>query len=59
MDIFNQFKQDPIIETAKSSDLFKAIHSEKWIVNGDLVVSPVIDMIDSYLGVVKIYQLLK
>ena len=59
MDIFNQFKQDPIIEEAKSSDLFKAIHSEKWIVNGDLVVSPVIDMIDSYLGIVKIYQLLK
>ena len=59
IDIFNQFKADPIIESAKKSDLFKAINSEKWIVNGDKIVSPIIDMVDAYLGIVKIYQLLK
>ena len=59
IDVFNQFKADPIIEAAKSSDLAKAINSEKWIVNGDKIVSPIIDMVDAYLGIVKIYQLLK
>lgn len=59
MDIFNQFKEDPKIEEAKSSDLFKAVNSEKWIVQGDKILSPIIDMVDSYLGIVKIYQLSK
>ena len=59
IDVINQFKADPIIEAAKSSDLAKAINSEKWIVNGDKIVSPIIDMVDAYLGIVKIYQLLK
>lgn len=59
IDVFNQFKADPIIKAAKSSDLAKAINSEKWIVNGDKIVSPIIDMVDAYLGIVKIYQLLK
>lgn len=59
MDIFNQFKTDPQIEALKDSSLYKAVHAENWIVNGDKVVSPLIDMIDAYLGIVKIYQLLK
>jgi Holliday junction resolvasome RuvABC endonuclease subunit len=59
MDIFNKFKEDPIIESVKESDLYKAVSQEKWIVQGDKIVSPIIDMVDSFLGVVKIYQLLK
>ena len=59
MDIFNKFKEDPIIETVKESDLHKAVLNEKWIVQGEKIVSPIIDMVDSFLGVVKIYQLLK
>ena len=59
MDIFNKFKEDPLIESVKDSDLHKAISQEKWIVQGDKIVSPIIDMVDSFLGVVKIYQLLK
>jgi hypothetical protein len=59
MDIFNKFMEDPLIESVKDSDLHKAISQEKWIVQGDKIVSPIIDMVDSFLGVVKIYQLLK
>jgi Holliday junction resolvasome RuvABC endonuclease subunit len=59
VDIFNKFKEDPLIESVKDSDLHKAISEEKWIVQGDKIISPIIDMVDSFLGVVKIYQLLK
>jgi Holliday junction resolvasome RuvABC endonuclease subunit len=59
MDIFNQFKSDPQIEAIRSSDLYKAVHTEKWIVQGDKILSPVIDMVDSVLGIIKIYQLSK
>lgn len=59
LDVFNKFKEDPILEAVKKSDLFKAVNSEKWIVTGDKVVSPVIDMVDSFLGIAKIYQLAK
>lgn len=59
LDIFNKFKTDPLIESVKESDLFKAVNSQKWIQNGEKIVSPIIDMVDSYLGVAKIYQLSK
>jgi len=60
LDIFNKFKEDPIIEEVKSSHLWKAANSEDWFVdNKDRVVSPIMDIVDSYLGVVKIHQLLK
>ena len=59
MDIFNKFKESPIIEAVKNSDLHKAVSQEKWIVQGEKIVSPIIDMVDAFLGVVKIYQLLK
>jgi hypothetical protein len=59
MDIFNQFKQEPVIEAIRESDLFKAAHQENWIVQGDKIVSPIIDMVDSVLGILKIYQLSK
>lgn len=58
-DIFAQFKDDPILESAKHSDLFKAANNEDWLVdNKGNIASPIIDMVDSYLGVVKIYQIL-
>ena len=59
MDVFNQFKADPQIEEVKSSDLYRAVQSEKWIVQGEKILSPIIDMVDSFLGIVKIYQLSK
>jgi hypothetical protein len=59
MDIFNQFKSEPQIEAIKSSDLYKAVNAEKWIVQGDKILSPVIDMVDSVLGIIKVYQLSK
>jgi len=58
-DVYSKFKTDPIIDSVKESDLYKAIHAESWILNGEKIVSPIIDMIDSYLGVVKVHQLLK
>jgi Holliday junction resolvasome RuvABC endonuclease subunit len=59
MDIFNKFKDDPLLEEVKKSDLYKAIQKEKWMVQGDKIVSPIIDMVDSFLGILKIYQLSK
>lgn len=59
MDIFNQFKSEPQIEAIKSSDLYRAVNTEKWIVQGDKILSPIIDMVDSVLGIIKIYQLSK
>lgn len=59
LDIFNKFKEDPVIEAVKESDLFKAVNAQKWIQNGEKIVSPIIDMVDSYLGVAKIYHLSK
>jgi Holliday junction resolvasome RuvABC endonuclease subunit len=59
LDIFKKFKEDPVIEAVKESDLFKAVNSQKWIQNGEKIVSPIIDMVDSYLGVAKIYNLSK
>jgi Holliday junction resolvasome RuvABC endonuclease subunit len=59
LDIFKKFKEDPVIEAVKDSDLFKAVNSQKWIQNGEKIVSPIIDMVDSYLGVAKIYNLSK
>ena len=59
LDIFKKFKEDPVIEAVKESDLFKAVNSQKWIQNGEKIVSPIIDRVDSYFGVAKIYNLSK
>jgi len=58
-DIFNAFKEEPTIESVKSSDLHKAVLKEDWMVTnkGD-IVSPIMDMIDAYLGVTKIHRIL-
>jgi Holliday junction resolvasome RuvABC endonuclease subunit len=58
-DILAKFKTEPIIEPVKNSDLFKLLHKEDWVIKGDKILSPFIDMIDSYLGILKIYELLK
>jgi Holliday junction resolvasome RuvABC endonuclease subunit len=60
LDIFYQFKNDPQLESLKDSDLYNAIHNENWIINDDdKIISPIIDMVDATLGIIKIYQLLK
>jgi hypothetical protein len=57
--IFDKFIEDPVIESVKKSDLWKAVNSEEWIKdNKGKIVSPIMDMVDAYLGVVKIYNLL-
>lgn len=58
-DILAKFKSDPIIESVKKSDLFTLLHKEDWVIEKDKILSPIIDMTDAYLGVVKIYGLLK
>jgi len=58
-EVFEKFLEDPIIESVKSSDLYKAVESEDWIREGDKIVSPIVDMIDAFLGITKIYQILK
>lgn len=58
-DILDKFKSEPLIDSVKNSDLFKLVNSEDWVISKDKVLSPIIDMVDSYLGVVKIYNLLK
>jgi len=59
-DVFNKFKDDPLLESVLNSDLHKAVLKEDWIVTnkGD-IVSPIMDMIDGYLGVTKFHQILK
>jgi Holliday junction resolvasome RuvABC endonuclease subunit len=57
-DVLNRFLEEPGIESVRSSDLYLAIQSEDWIREGDLIRSPIMDMVDSYLGVVKIHQIL-
>lgn len=60
IDIYNQFKEDPIIPNAKKSDLYKLINQDKGIIfNGKNIKSPYMDMIDSYLPIVKIFNTFK
>lgn len=57
LDIFNKFRTDPVIEAVRSSDLYTLVNSEPWIIDKDKILSPIIDLVDSYLGVAKIYAL--
>lgn len=58
--IFDKFKTDPILESVKTSDLYKATQVEEWFLdNKDKVVSPIMDMVDAYLGIVKVHNILK
>lgn len=60
VEVVNAFIQDPIIPSAKKSDLYKLLKKEDWVTNNKgIVLSPIIDMIDSYLGVAQLYKLLK
>lgn len=58
-DILAKFKSDPLIDSVKESDLSKLINTEDWIIEKEKILSPIIDMTDAYLGVVKLYELLK
>lgn len=60
IDVFLKFIEDPIISNVKNSDLYKLIQKEKDIIfNGKNIKSPYMDMIDSYLPIVKIYNIYK
>lgn len=59
LEIYNKFISDPIIDSVKESELYEALLSEDWISNGSNVKSPIMDMIDSYLGITKIHQILR
>lgn len=60
IDIYTKFKDDPIIPNVKKSDLYKLIHeNEDVIFNGKNIKSPYMDMIDSYLPIVKIFNIFK
>ena len=58
-DIFLKFKTDPVIEKVKNSDLFKLLNKEDVIFDGKNIKSPYMDMVDSYLPVLKIYNIFK
>jgi hypothetical protein len=58
MDIFNAFINNPILESVKDSDLYLAAKSEDWIIEKEKVMSPIMDMIDAYLGILKIHHIL-
>jgi Holliday junction resolvasome RuvABC endonuclease subunit len=59
LEIFEKFKEDPVIDSSRNSDLHKLVSTEDWVIEKEKVISPIIDMVDSYLGIVKIHQLLK
>ena len=60
IDVYNKFKEDPVIEKAKQSDLYKLLNRDEGVIfNGKNVKSPYMDMIDSYLPIVKIHNILK
>lgn len=59
LDVFEKFKSDPILSSVVTSDLYRAINKEDWLTNNKgEVVSPIMDMIDAYLSVLKIHQIL-
>ena len=58
LDVYNKFIEDPVLDSVKKSELYKAITTEDWISNGKNIKSPIMDMIDAYLGVTKIHQIL-
>lgn len=60
IDVYKKFKDDPVISNVKQSDLYKLIHdNEDVIFNGKNIKSPYMDMIDSYLPIVKIFNIFK
>lgn len=60
LDVFEHFKLDPKIEQVKESSLYQLINKyEDLILRGTELKSPFPDMIDSYLAVLKIHEILK
>jgi len=54
VEIFNKFISDPIIPEVRNSSLYKFISENKDdIFNGKEVKSPIMDMVDSFLPIVK------
>jgi len=60
IEIFHAFINNPIIEEVKETDLYKFVLNNKDdIFNGKEVKSPISDMIDSFLPILKFQQILK
>lgn len=58
-EVFAKFKEDPVIKSTLKSDLHLAVNKEEWFLdNKENIVSPIMDMVDSYLGITKIHQIL-
>ena len=58
-EIYSKFKNDPGLESVKESDLYLLSNQDDIIVKDQQVLSPFMDMIDAYLGVLKIYNQIK
>lgn len=59
-EIFNMFISDPKMESVKDSALYKFIIKNKSdVFNGKIVKSPISDMIDSFLPILKFKQLMQ
>ena len=57
-DVFSAFMQNPLL--ANDSDLHRCINTNiDKVIKGQQVMSPFMDMIDSYLAVLKVHALLK
>ena len=58
--VLEHFKQDPKIEAVRQSSLFQLINKyEDQLMKGTEIKSPFPDMVDAYLAVLKIHEILK
>ncbi len=55
--LFNQFKNNPIIESVKNTEFYKFIlNNENRINNGKAIESPINDLIDGFSAISMIYK---
>ena len=60
IDVFTHFIEDPIIPEVRLSPLYQFIQQHKdEIFNGKEVKSPIMDMVDSYLPILKFKQIMQ
>jgi len=62
VEVYKQFLLNPIIDGVTDSDLYKVLKEDlkdgQQIFNGKVIKSPFMDMIDSYLAVLKIHEII-
>lgn len=55
IEIFEAFLRDPILESLRDSDLFRFVKANRTeIFNGKVIKSPIMDMIDATLPIIKL-----